>query len=68
MDYFKSLGISVTVVFFLLAMVIVGPHITIWAINKLFGLGIGHSFVEWFAVMWVSMVVSGSSVRYPTGK
>lgn len=32
-------------------LIIVGPFITIWALNTLFGLGIAYTFWTWLAVI-----------------
>lgn len=34
-------------------MIIFGPHVTIWAVNLLFGLSIPHNWYTWFAVLWL---------------
>jgi len=40
--------------------IIVGPFITIWAVNTLFGLSIGYTLSTWFAVIWLNAVTFGS--------
>lgn len=49
--------IIVTTIFVFL--LVVGPLVTIWALNSLFSLNIESSFANWFAVIWLSMIVSG---------
>jgi hypothetical protein len=43
----------------LLALVF-GPHVTIWALNTVFNLHIGHGLVEWAAVLWLCVVLNGA--------
>lgn len=40
-------------VILILAGIVVGPLITIWSLNTLFGLGIAYSFWTWLAVVWL---------------
>jgi hypothetical protein len=48
--------------FILLAIILitVGPLITIWSLNTLFGLGIAYTFWTWLATAWLSIVTFGS--------
>ena len=41
-------------------LIIVGPLITIWSLNTLFGLGIAYTFWTWLATAWLSLVTFGS--------
>lgn len=41
----------------LLVLIAVGPFITIWALNTLFGLGIAYTFWTWVAVVWLGLVL-----------
>ncbi len=41
-------------------LIIVGPLITIWSLNTLFGLGIAYTFWTWLATAWLSIVTFGS--------
>lgn len=52
-------------VFVLLAAVLIicTPLITIWSLNTLFGLGIPYTPATWFAALWITAVLSRSSVR-----
>lgn len=50
-------------VFFLvliIAIVVVGPFVTIWALNTLFGFKIAFTFWTWLASAWLSAVVGGT--------
>lgn len=44
----------------LISLIIVGPLITIWSLNTLFGLGIAYTFWTWLAMAWLAMVTFGS--------
>lgn len=44
----------------ILGLIVVGPLITIWAVNTLFGLGIAYTFWTWLAVVWLQMVTFGN--------
>jgi flagellar biosynthesis component FlhA len=48
------MGVVISVV---LAAVFV-PLITIWAINTLFGTSIAFSFVNWFATLWITGILT----------
>ena len=41
-------------------MITIGPLITIWSLNTLFGLGIAYTFWTWLATAWLSLVTFGS--------
>lgn len=50
MDSIKILGLVILII----AMIVLGPIITIWALNTLFPvLAIGYSFDTWLAVILV---------------
>lgn len=38
---------------------ILGPLLTIWSLNTLFGLGIAYGVLEWLAMVWLSIVTFG---------
>jgi len=44
----------------IVALVIGGPLVTIWALNVLFGLSIEFSLQTWFAVVWLGGLLSGA--------
>ena len=60
-EFITGMGAAliVFVILAMLALIIVGPFITIWAINTLFGFTIGYTFKTWFAMLVVHNVVSG---------
>jgi hypothetical protein len=47
----------------LLVLIAVGPFITIWALNTLFGLGIAYTFWTWLAVVWLGLVLQAKIGR-----
>lgn len=51
---------SKIVVFALLiaVLIVVGPLISIWSLNTLFGLGIAYTFWTWLAMAWIGAVLS----------
>lgn len=49
------------VIIAVIAMVIVGPLVTIWALNMIFHLSIPRTFETWFAVAWLAVLVHGVS-------
>jgi len=51
------IGIGLVVV----AAIVFGPIITIWALNLLFGLTIPSTFATWFAVLWLGSFTTVAS-------
>ena len=45
---------------FVIALIVVSPFVTIWALNTLFGLSIAYTIETWFAVVWLSLVSIGN--------
>ena len=52
MKYVAIVGVLV----FLLGMLIIGPFLTIFALNALFQLHIAYTIGNWFAVFWLSIL------------
>ncbi len=50
----KIVALAVLVV----TIVLLGPLISIWALNTLFSLGIAYTFWTWLAMAWVGAVLS----------
>jgi len=48
---------------FAVAVLLLGPLVTIWAVNLLFGLHVPYAFDTWFAVLWLSVLVGTPSAR-----
>jgi hypothetical protein len=54
---FTALGI-VGVILLVLALVVVGPWLSILAINQLFGTAIQLTFWNWLSVMWLHFLIA----------
>ena len=39
------------------AVLLFGPHLTIWALNAVFGLALPHNLTTWFAVLWLTLLI-----------
>ena len=55
MKYVAIIGALV----FLLGMLILGPFLTIGALNTLFGLNIAYTFWTWLSVSWLNFTTFG---------
>jgi len=42
----------------------IGPVLTIISLNAIFGLTIGITIWNWLAVLWLSMLVAGSKLKF----
>ena len=56
MNFFSGLTLIALFVF----LIAIGPIFSIMALNALFGTGISLTFGNWFAMMWVHLVVMGA--------
>lgn len=56
-----KLGV-VGLVIVIILLAIPGPLIVIWAVNTLFGLGIAYTFVNWLAVLILTMTFGKANV------
>jgi len=43
----------------IVTLIAVGPLITIWSLNTLFGLGIAYTFWTWLATLWLVGITVG---------
>lgn len=43
----------------LVTVIVIGPLLTIWSLNTLFGLGIAYNVKTWFAAFVLSSIASG---------
>ena len=50
-------------VILVLLMLALGPIITIWSLNTLFGLSIPTNIATWFAALWTSILVGSAAAR-----
>jgi hypothetical protein len=41
-------------------LIVIGPLITIWSLNTLFGLTIAYTIWTWLATAWLSVVTFGN--------
>ena len=59
----KTFGIIALII---LAIIIIGigPVLTIISLNAVFGLTIGITIWNWLAVLWLSMLVAGSKLKF----
>ncbi len=51
---------------FLIAYVIIGPFLGIWAINTLFTLSIAFTLKNWIAAFVLAVLLGGSSLKIKT--
>jgi len=42
----------------------IGPVLTIISLNAVFGLAIGITIWNWLAVLWLTMLVAGSKLKF----
>lgn len=59
---FTALGIF-GVILLLVGLFVVGPWLTILAINQLFGTTIQLTFWNWLSVVWLQIVVASTSSK-----
>lgn len=64
-DIIKLLG-ALALFTFIIAAIIFGPLVTIWALNLLFGLKIAFTFWTWLATLWITAIFGGA--KYFTRK
>jgi hypothetical protein len=48
----------VALVVLLVVLLAIGPLLTIWSLNTLFGLGIAYTFWTWLAVIFLGMFLN----------
>ena len=58
---FAGLGV-VGLVIVIILLGILWPLVVIWAVNTLFGLGIAYTFVNWLAVLILTMTFGKANV------
>ena len=57
----KTLGLGIFL--FLITWIILWPLAAIWAVNTLFGFGIAYTFWNWLAVVVLTALCAGRTVR-----
>lgn len=58
----KAIGL-ILLIAFLVLLIGVGPIITIWSLNTLFGLTILYNFKTWFATAWLGSFLTAYKFR-----
>ena len=61
-DAIELLGVLALFALILL-LIALGPLVTIWALNTLFGLKIAFTFWTWLAVLWLSAAFGAISYK-----
>ena len=59
----KTFGI-ITLIILAIILIGIGPVLTIISLNAVFGLTIGVTIWNWLAVLWLSMLVAGSKLKF----
>ena len=59
----KTFGI-IALILLAIILVGIGPILTIISLNAVFGLTIGITIWNWLAVLWLSMLVAGSKLKF----
>lgn len=54
----QGFAMLVVIVLFI-ALIGIGPIITIWSLNTLFGLNIAYSIWTWLATLWLGSFLTG---------
>jgi len=55
----QQVSFILAILFVALIVFILGPFITIWSLNNLFGLNIVYSFSNWLASAWLTCIMVG---------
>lgn len=58
------MGVLFVVLVIVLAIVVVGPFASIWALNTLFGLAIPFTVKTWFAAMLLGLAIGGRLTKH----
>ena len=59
----KTFGI-IALIILVISLIGIGPVLTIISLNAVFGLTIGVTIWNWLAVLWLSMLVAGSKLKF----
>lgn len=59
----KTFGI-IAIILLAIFLIGIGPVLTIISLNAVFGLTIGITIWNWLAVLWLSMLVAGSKLKF----
>ena len=58
----KIVGLVIVALIYVVLMAIIGPFLTIWSLNTLFGFTLAYSFKNWMAIVWLTIVLHGIQV------
>lgn len=59
----KTFGI-IALIILTISLIGIGPVLTILSLNAVFGLTIGITIWNWLAILWLSMLVAGSKLKF----
>ena len=59
----KTFGI-IALIILAIILIGIGPVLTIISLNAVFGLSIGITIWNWLAILWLSMLVAGSKLKF----
>lgn len=59
----KDVVLFSMLIMLIVLIVVIGPLLTIWSLNALFGLGIAYSIKNWFATFILASIVSGGVTK-----
>lgn len=59
----KTFGI-IALIILAIILIGIGPVLTIISLNAVFGLTIGVTIWNWLAILWLSMLVAGSKLKF----
>lgn len=60
MSFWKAATSAAALLILLVFLIIIGPVLTIWSLNTLFGTGIEFTVTNWLAVLWITVVLSAA--------
>lgn len=61
-----GLGVFMFLILVFFTALVVGPIITIWAVNTLFNAGIELTLMNWLAVFWLQVLLNFNRVKAVT--
>ena len=60
MSFWKAATSAAALLTLLVLLIIIGPVLTIWSLNTLFGTGIEFTVTSWLAVLWITVALSAA--------
>ena len=60
MSIWKAATSAVALLVLVVFLIIIGPVLTIWSLNTLFDTGIELTLKTWFAVFWITVLLSAA--------